>query len=108
MKFPTFVVKGETFVIVPIAEFRKLAAGAGAKNTAGRGAKTAVPGSALAAKLKKARETAGLTQTQLAKKMKKSETLVSAAERGSKDVGERYVQAVLKACGLPTNWQAKK
>ena len=55
--------------------------------------------------LRAAREAAGLTQADLAKKMKKSQALVSAAERGTTRVGKRYVEAVLKACGLPKTWK---
>jgi hypothetical protein len=32
--------------------------------------------------------------------------MVSAAELGKKEVGTRYVDLVLKACGLPEDWKA--
>jgi hypothetical protein len=34
--------------------------------------------------------------------------MVSGAESGTISVSERYVAAVLKACGLPTDWSAPK
>jgi len=55
--------------------------------------------------LRAARETAGLTQAELARKLRKSQALVSAAERGTTQVGLRYVESVLKVCGLPKNWK---
>ena len=55
--------------------------------------------------LRKARETANLTQSQLAKKLRKSQSMVSAAERGTMEIGVRYAKAVLRACGLPEGWK---
>jgi DNA-binding XRE family transcriptional regulator len=55
--------------------------------------------------LRAARESAGLTQADLARKLRKSQALISAAERGTTQVGLRYVESVLKACGLPKNWK---
>ncbi len=54
--------------------------------------------------LKQAREHAGLTQVELATRLKKSQAMVSGAESGAISISERYVKAVLKACGLPENW----
>jgi transcriptional regulator with XRE-family HTH domain len=51
------------------------------------------------------REAAGLTQVELSKRLKKSQAFVSGAESGASRVGERYVIAVLKACGLPEDWK---
>ena len=59
----------------------------------------------LARDLRAARLTADLTQAQLAAKLKKSQAMVSAAENGRVRVGERYVRALLKACGLPPDWK---
>lgn len=55
--------------------------------------------------LRAAREAAGLTQAELARKLKKSQAMISAAERGTTRVGKRYVEGVLKVCGLPKNWK---
>jgi ribosome-binding protein aMBF1 (putative translation factor) len=62
----------------------------------------------IAADLRAARESAGLTQAQLAERMGKSQTMVSQAESGAMRVSERYVRAVLKACGLPMDWGGSK
>ena len=56
--------------------------------------------------LRVARETAGLTQAELAKKLRRSQSMVSSAETGTVRVGERYAAAVLRACGLPGDWKA--
>jgi hypothetical protein len=55
----------------------------------------------LGRELTAAREQAGLTQAALAAKLGKSQTLVSGAESGRDPVSDRYVAAVLGACGPP-------
>jgi len=62
----------------------------------------------IAGDLRAAREHAKLTQASLAKKMGKSQTLVSQAEAGIARVSERYVRSVLKACRLPADWSGSK
>jgi len=57
--------------------------------------------------VRQAREHAGFTQAELAKKMGKSQTMVSQAESGAARISERYVTSVLKACGLPKDWVPK-
>jgi len=52
-----------------------------------------------------ARRAAGLTQAQLAKRLGKSQALVSLAERGRTWTGTPYRLEVLKACGLPEDWK---
>jgi hypothetical protein len=44
----------------------------------------------------------------LAKRLAKSQAFVSMAESGRAVVGDRYVHAVLAACGLPPTWGAPK
>jgi predicted XRE-type DNA-binding protein len=61
----------------------------------------------LAQDLLAARKAADLTQTELAKRLGISQSLVSQAEQGKVKVGERYVASVLKACGLPSHWSPK-
>lgn len=57
-----------------------------------------------ARRLWEARREAGLTQLQLARRLGKSQTMVSQAESATIRVGERYVKAVLEACELPGSW----
>ena len=52
-----------------------------------------------------ARQTARLTQAQLAEALGKSQALVSLAERGKTWTGEPYRREVLKACELPDSWE---
>ena len=54
----------------------------------------------LARRVRQAREDAGLTQIELARRLGRSQTVVSLAETGGTRIGERYVRAVLVACGL--------
>ena len=61
----------------------------------------------LARDLLAARKQANLTQTELAKRLRISQSLVSQAEQGKVKVGERYVTSLLKACGLPRHWAPK-
>ncbi len=101
MQPQTILVKGERFVIIPEKEYNRLvkhdaAGGVDAVEDARR---------SISDGLRKAREAAGLTQTQLAKALSRSQAFVCAAEKGMKDVGERYVNTVLKACGLPADWK---
>ena len=63
---------------------------------------------ALARNLRAAREDAGLTQTELAKKLKLSQSFVAQTESGTSRVGEKYVLSVLKACNLPKDWRPSK
>jgi transcriptional regulator with XRE-family HTH domain len=58
----------------------------------------------IATRVREARKHAGLTQAQLAMRLDKSQTLVSQAESGRAQVNDRYVGAVLKACGLRRTW----
>lgn len=57
--------------------------------------------SRLAKRVREARAKAGLTQVELAKRLGRSQTMVSLAENGVLRIGRRYVAAVLRACGVP-------
>lgn len=59
---------------------------------------------AIAADLKAARKAAGISQATLAIRLKRSQTMVAQAENGKMRVSEAYLDAVLKACGLPSTW----
>ena len=63
---------------------------------------------ARAARLRRARKQARLTQAGLAARLGKSQTFVCHAETGVARVSERYVQLVLAACKLPARWGAPK
>jgi ribosome-binding protein aMBF1 (putative translation factor) len=93
---------GKTYVILPKAEYLRLRRGDAPPDTIDA---IAYADESIGRALKMAREHAGLTQEELAKKLKKSQTMVSGAEAGRVSVGERYVAAVLKASGLPKNWK---
>jgi len=90
------------YIIIPKAEYLKLQGMAGIAE--GSVDAVAYARASIGATLKAAREHAGLTQAELAKKLKKSQPMISGAESGSISAGERYVAAVLKACGLPPDW----
>lgn len=99
--FPTVRIQNQEYVILPRREFERLAGGVDG------GAVDAVPYmiQSIARALRAARQSAGLTQAELAKKLRKSQAMVSAAETGRVQVGERFVKAVLRACGLPADWR---
>jgi ribosome-binding protein aMBF1 (putative translation factor) len=93
------------YVVIPKAEYLRMHDARATVNT--------VDGHAflrqsIAVDLRAARERAGLTQAELAAKMGKSQTMVSQAESGTARISERYVQAVLKACGLPQDWSGPR
>lgn len=60
--------------------------------------------SAVATRVREARKHVGLTQLELARRLGRSQTMVSHAESGVARVNERYVGAVLRACGLRRTW----
>jgi DNA-binding XRE family transcriptional regulator len=60
------------------------------------------------ARLRAAREHAGLTQEELGARLQVSQPAVCAAERGHSRFGADYLARVLKACGLPEGWTPPK
>ena len=96
---------GKSYVILPKAEYLKLRRGDTPPHTVDA---IEYARAAIGVDLRTAREAAGLTQADLAKKLRKSQTMVSQAEAGNVSVGERYVASVLKACGLPKDWKPKQ
>jgi DNA-binding XRE family transcriptional regulator len=99
---PTFLqLDGKDYVVLPKADYLRLTEGAGPG--VARDAREVVQ-SALGTDLRRAREHAGLSQSQLAKKLGVSQPMVSGAESGRTRVAERYVRSVLKACKLPADW----
>lgn len=95
MNIATIQVHGEEFVIVPKKEFDRLRGVPEGSVDA-----VAFAREAIGRDLRAARERAGLTQAELAKRLRRSQAMVSAAENGTMRVGERYVKAVLRACGV--------
>lgn len=93
----TLTVDGTDYVAIPKADYLRLTGDAG--NDA-----LAYTLASIGRSLRQAREHAGLTQAQLAKKIRKAQGTVSSAESGRIQVSERYVASVLRACGLPKDW----
>jgi DNA-binding XRE family transcriptional regulator len=101
----TLTVGGVDYVVLPRAEYLSLLD----KRAAGGAVDAhAFVRRSIGADLRAARRTAKLTQSELARRLCKSQTLISQAESGSARVSERYVRAVLKACGLPAGWTGPK
>jgi hypothetical protein len=101
----TVTIDGTEYVAIPRADYIHMA-----REGSLAGAVDAVEfaRASIGADLRAAREHAKLTQEDLATKLRKSQTMVSQAEAGRVSVGERYVAAVLKACGLPKDWKPTK
>lgn len=107
MTHPQTIKLGKTeYVILPKAEYLSLQEMAGIP--AGSVDAIEFARASIGRTLREAREHAGLTQAELAKKLGKSQPMVSGAEGGSINVSERYVAVVLKACGLPKDWSGPK
>jgi len=102
----TIRIGGAEYVIIPKADYLKLSERAGVP--AGSVDAHEYMRASLGDSLKQAREHAKLTQAELAERMGKSQTMVSGAEGGRVKISERYVLAVLKACGLPADWKPAK
>jgi ribosome-binding protein aMBF1 (putative translation factor) len=100
MNTATIMIHGEAFVVIPKTEYDRLR-GVPEGSVEARPFMAKVIGD----DLRKMREAAGLTQVELAKRLKRSQGFVAGAETGASRVGERYIQAVLKACGLPEDWK---
>lgn len=102
MKMGTLVIGSEEYVVIPKADYLRL--------TGGDGAVEAMPFvlGELGRNLKAARAHAGLTQADLAKKLKKNQATVSGSESGKIRVSAEYVAKVLKVCGLPADWKAPR
>jgi ribosome-binding protein aMBF1 (putative translation factor) len=97
----TLTIRGVQYVILPKVEYLQVRDSASPKGAADA---HAFVRESIAGDLRAARDQARLTQTDLARRLGKSQTLVSQAESGVARVSERYVRAVLKACGLPPGW----
>lgn len=95
---------GVQFVLVRREEYLRRFAGALIANDSGVALGDGRAG--LAKRLLEARRRACLTQRALAKRLGRSQTLISLAERGLERVGERYLQTVLAACELPADYGA--
>jgi DNA-binding XRE family transcriptional regulator len=100
-------IKGERYIAIPEADYTRLTGG-DEDELAGSVEAGPFMANAIGDSLRAAREHAGLTQAELAKKLRKTQPMVSGAETGAVHVGERYVLAVLKACGLPADWKAPR
>jgi DNA-binding transcriptional regulator YiaG len=98
----TITLGGTEYVIVPRAEYDRLT---GKQATGAEVEALSFAQQALGESLRLAREAAGLTQAELATRLKKSQPMVSGAESGRVRVGAAYVKAVLRACDLPPDWK---
>jgi DNA-binding XRE family transcriptional regulator len=92
----TAVLDGKEFVLVPREEYLLLKHGKTVDAIA-------FSRKVIADDLKKIREKAGMTQTQLAKKLHCSQAMVARAEAGATRIGERYLRRVCKECGVDPN-----
>lgn len=97
----TLMLGGTEYVVIPKADYLRLV---GSED----GAVPAEPFllATVGRSLRAAREHAGLSQSELAKKLKKAQTTVSQSEAGKIRVSAAYVKKVLKVCGLPEDWKA--
>jgi ribosome-binding protein aMBF1 (putative translation factor) len=103
----TFTLEKREYVILPKEEYQALTRAAPAKAGRVTNAVTYAARS-LARDLRLARKSAGLTQADLARRLGRSQAMVSAAEHGRMRVGARFVAAVLAACGLPEDWKPSR
>jgi ribosome-binding protein aMBF1 (putative translation factor) len=101
----TLIVRGVEYVVIPKAEYLRMQ---DVQPAAGSVDAHAFVRQSIAGDLRAAREHAGLTQAEIAERMGRSQTMVSQAESGTARVSERYVRAVLEACGLPADWSGKR
>jgi ribosome-binding protein aMBF1 (putative translation factor) len=96
----TLTIEGAEYVVLPKAEYLRLLHGEPRNEALEYGLLS------LGRDLKAARAHAGMTQAELAKKLKKSQATVSGSESGTIRISEKYIAKVLKVCGLPADWKA--
>lgn len=106
MNATTVKLGGTEYVILPKREYVRLRKASG-ELPPGTVDALEYARTSLGDKLREAREHAGLTQANLARRLRRSQPMIAGAEAGTINVGERYVAAVLEACGLPRDWPAK-
>jgi transcriptional regulator with XRE-family HTH domain len=94
-------IDGVDFILISAAEYMRLGGDVSRLDDTPRRLGQRGP---VAKRLYGARRHAGLTQAELAKRLGRSQGWVSQAESGAAHVGDRYVRAVLKACGLRSSW----
>jgi len=94
----TLTIDGREYIAIPAAQYRREQGLVGDDGIAWARAE-------LGKTLRQAREHAGLTQGALAKRLKRSQSMVARAELGDLRISERYVKTVLKACKLPSDWR---
>lgn len=104
MTVGTLIIDNTEFVVLPKDEWLRLI-GQTAPEKLSPARQSVLNG--IGRDLRKAREHAGLTQAELAGKLKKSQAMVSGAENGTVKTGWPYAKAVLRACGLPEDWKAQ-
>jgi DNA-binding transcriptional regulator YiaG len=98
MSTNSITIEGKKYVVITQDEYDRLRG----ESPAGAVDAIAFAQKSIAADLKVARETAGLSQGQLAAKLKVSQPMVSSVESGRVRAPVGYVEKVLKACTLPT------
>lgn len=97
----SITIDGTEYIAVPKSEYLRLT-----RDTTGSVDAISFGLASLGRSLKAAREHAGFTQAELAKKLKKAQATVSGSESGKIRVSSKYVAKVLKVCGLPADWKA--
>src|SRR5271170_5980832 len=90
----------EEYVVIPRSEYLRL------QQALPAGSVDAVEYAvaSIANDLRAMRAAAGLSQLELAKKLKVSQSMVANAEAGRARVGESYIRRVMRACKLPRGW----
>lgn len=96
----TLLIDGAEYVAIPRADYLRLTGEQPTNEALDFGL------ASLGHELRAAREHAGLSQAQLAKRLRKAQTTVSQSEAGKIRVSEAYVKKLLKVCGLPADWQS--
>ena len=104
MRKITLTIDGADYIALPRADYLRLVGKADEETVDA----LELTLTSLGDNLRAARERAGLTQAEMAKKMKKAQTTVSQSEAGKIRVGAAYVAKLLKVCGLPADWKAPR
>jgi transcriptional regulator with XRE-family HTH domain len=97
----TVTIDGQEYVAIPRADYLRMTGGS---DLVGAADAVEYARASIARSLVQAREAGGLTQSELAKRLRVSQSMIANAEAGRTKVSERYMARVLKACRLAKGW----
>ena len=98
MQVSTLMIDGDQFAVIPWGEYQKLVSDQ--PHQPHQPEAVTAPSDRLRRAIRTARSKAGLTQAQLAKRLRITQATVSRAEAGRIRVSDAYLRDVMRVCGV--------